>query len=169
MTTCSLFVGWRGTGKSTLARRLAKELNAPLFERDLIRLELIRGRYYNPYSYNPRIEIDILIKRLRDLMPKKPKVIFLDYFTIQRREREDLLLRLRVAGISQIEAIRVTTPCDFSYQQFKAREESLGEGYFSDPKTYRRNFSLMEEESEDIENDGFDAISYADARQLCLW
>ncbi len=169
MTTCSLFVGWRGTGKSTIARRFAKELNAPLFDRDPIRLELTGGRYYDPYCYNPRMETDVLIERLKGSLPKEPRVIFLDYYTGFRRERENLILRLRLVGITRIEAVKIITPCDFCYPHFVAREKALGASYISSAETYRNDFDLIEKESKDIENEGFDTITYVDTRQLYLW
>ncbi len=168
MTTCSLFVGWRGTGKSTLASYYSRVTEYPLVDRDAIRLKLNGGqRYFNPYSYNPEWEIAYMFETLMAAAARSDHVL-LDAFTGYKSERARLVERLRDSGFTRVTAIRVVTPLEVSYRQFCKRELALGKKHIPKLYTYASDFALMEKESRDIEEEGFDSVSYFDARQLHL-
>ena len=92
VTTLVAFAGLPGTGKSTLARRVASELGAPLFDKDRVRDALFGPDHVAYTREQDDFVVEVLFQAIEHLLAHAPpKFVVLDGRTFSKKGQVEAL------------------------------------------------------------------------------
>jgi predicted kinase len=92
LTTLVAFAGLPGTGKSTLARRVASELGAPLLDKDRVRDALFGPDHVAYTREQDDFVVEVLFRAIEHLLATSPpEFVVLDGRTFSKKEQVEAL------------------------------------------------------------------------------
>ncbi|OGG41438.1 hypothetical protein A2837_02925 [Candidatus Kaiserbacteria bacterium RIFCSPHIGHO2_01_FULL_46_22] len=144
MTEVILTIGPQYAGKSTFCKKVV-ELNPDIYfvSRDDILMELFGTVWLGSYSGGHHIAYEIMWKKAKRLIKKKPRLLILDCWNGPTRERLWITDRLKKLGISNVIGWYFVTPFN------QCVEWSLGR----DPPKHEREKEWRKIEFNHIYND----------------
>lgn len=141
-----MMVGLPGSGKSTYAKKLAKEMNAVILSSDALREEMYGD--INDQEHNNEVFAE-LHRRCKDLLNKQVNIIY-DATNLKTKNRMFFLNELKGIDCHK-KAIVMATPYELCLQNNSLRDRKVPEEVI---KRMRENFHFP------LYNEGFDEIKF---------
>ncbi len=143
-----LFTGNSSTGKSTAAGKLAKVLDVPVLDPDLVRREF-GITHYDPKD-TPIIMREIFARKITSLLAGEPVIIATPY--VRRRSREQSYRVIEEVSIRlNRELMAVLIQCECSEQVAKKRiRERIIQSDLHDPPNHTAAWDRINAQSEPI-------------------
>ncbi len=149
-TRLIIVTGLQGTGKTTVAKRIAEKFNASILRTDVIRKELFEKRQYTPEE--TRRVYDEMCERARKLLQGNTSIVLDAMFS---KEQERIQARNVADGVgAQFQIVEVVCSEDVIKERIDARTGDASEATYEIYLKFKNLFEPVLDEHIILDNSG---------------